>query len=169
MRKGSPAVHQCFISAVLLAKINDAIKRLASRSLARLALAVSLVTALVALALSLSVKAVVGVSSLVAQVGVDANQLAAVLGDDTGHVDLARALAVALAVAAGAVDFAVVFGVEVDDVHSAAAVVLDDLVRGVVGAAADDVGGAVALEADGVFADVFEPDEFEVAGSWGAG
>ncbi len=44
---------------------------------------------------------------------------------------------------------------------------LDDLVRGVVGAAADDVGGAVALEADGVFADVFEPDEFEVAGSCG--
>ena len=46
---------------------------------------------------------------------------------------------------------------------------LDDLVRGVVGAAADDVGGAVALDADGVFADVFEPDEFEVAGAWEVG
>ena len=150
-------------------KGNDSMKRLASGSLAGLALAVSLVTALVALALGLGVEAVVGVSSLVAQVGVDAHQLAAVLGDDTGHVDLARALAVALAVAARAVDLAVVLGVEVDDVHGAAAVVLDDLVRGVVGAAADDVGGAVALEADGVFANVFEPDEFEVAGSWRVG
>ena len=97
MCEGSPAVHRCFFSST---KDNDSIKRLASGSLAGLALAVSLVATLVALALSLSVKAVVGVSSLVAQVGVDANQLAAVLGDDTGHVDLARALAVALAVAA---------------------------------------------------------------------
>lgn len=142
-------------------------KRLTSRSLARLTLAVGLVTTLVALALSLSIKAVVGVSSLIAQVGVDAHELATVLSNDASHVDLARALAVALAVAARAVDLAVVFSVEVDDVHGAAAVVLDDLVRGVVGAAADDVGGAVALEADGVFADVFEPDEFEVAGSCG--
>jgi hypothetical protein len=93
--------------------------------------------------------------------------LATILSNNTSHVDLARALAVALAVAARAVDFAVVLGVEVDDVHRAAAVVLDDLVRRVVGAAADDVGRAVALEADGVFADVFEPDEFEVAGSCG--
>lgn len=162
MFEGLPVVNPCFPSAF-------SIKRLASRSLAGLALAISLVTALVPLALSLSVEAVVGVSSLVAQVGVDAHELATVLSNDTSHVDLARALAVALAVAARAVDFAVVLGVEVDDVHSAAAVVLDDLVRGVVGAAADDVGGAVALEADGVFADVFEPDEFEVAGSCGSG
>jgi hypothetical protein len=91
--------------------------------------------------------------------------LATLLSNNASHVDLARALAVALAVAARAVDLAVVLGVEVDDVDGAAAVVLDDLVRGVVGAATDDVGGAVALDADGVFADVFEPDEFEVAGS----
>jgi hypothetical protein len=173
----------------LSTKSNNLIKRLTSRSLAGLAFAVSLVAALVTLALSLGVEAVVGVSSLVAQVGVDANKLqriqvstipqtshqlhppttylATVLSNNTSHVDLARALAVALAVAARAVDFAVVLGVEVDDVHGAAAVVLDDLVRCVVGAAADDVGRAVALEADGVFADVFEPDEFEVAGSCG--
>ena len=150
-------------------KGNDSMKRLASGSLAGLALAVSLVTALVALELSLGVEAVVRVSRLVAQVGVDANQLAAVLGDDSCHVDLAREVAVAFAVAARAVDLAVVLGVEVDDVDGAAAVVLDDLVRSVVGAAADDVGGAVALEADGVFANVFEPDEFEVAGSWRVG
>lgn len=166
MCEGSPAVRRCFPSVSSSTKTNDQIKHLTSRSLARLALAVSLVTALVTLALSLSIKAVVRVSSLVAQVGVDADELATVLGDDTRHVDLALAVAVALAVAARAVDLAVVLGVEVDDVHGAAAVVLDDLVRGVVGAAADDVGGAVALEADGVFADVFEPDVFEVAGAW---
>ena len=166
MCEGSPAVHRCFFSST---KDNDSIKRLASGSLAGLALAVRLVAALVALALSLSIKAVVGVSSLIAQVGVDAHELATVLSNDASHVDLARALAVALAVAARAVDLAVVFSVEVDDVHGAAAVVLDDLVRGVVGAAADDVGGAIALEGDGVFADVFEPDVFEVAGAWGGG
>lgn len=165
MYEGSPAVLRCFPSAFSPTKNNNSIKRLTSRSLAGLALAVSLVATLVTLALSLSIKAVVGVSRLVAQVGVDADELATVLGDDTGHVDLARAVAVALAVAARAVDLAVVLGVEVDDVHGAAAVVLDDLVRGVVGAAANDVGGAVALEADGVFADVFEPDVFEVAGA----
>ena len=162
-------VHQCFPSTFLLTKNNNSIKRSANRSLTSLALAFRLVTALVTLALNLTVKAVVRVSSLVAQVGVDGYQFAAVLGDDTGHVDLARALFVALAVAARAVDLAVVLGVEVDDVHGAAAVVLDDLIRGVEGAAADDVGGAVALETDGVFADVFEPDEFEVAGSCGIG
>lgn len=149
--------------AFSLTKNTSSIKHLTSRSLARLALAVGLVTALVALALSLGIEAVVRVSRLVTQVGVDSHQLATVLSNNASHVDLARALAVALAVAARAVDFAVVLGVEVDDVHGAAAVVLDDLVRGVVGAAADDVGGSVALEADGVFADVFEPDEFEVA------
>jgi fructose-1,6-bisphosphatase/inositol monophosphatase family enzyme len=41
-------------------------------------------------------------------------------------------------VAAGAVDLAVVLGVEVDDVDLAAAVVLDNLVLGVVRATADD-------------------------------
>jgi hypothetical protein len=139
--------------------------RLASGSLARLALAVGLVAALVALALSLGVEAVVRVSSAVAQVGVDADELAAVLGNNTAHVDLARAVAVALAVAARAVDLAVVLGVEVYNIDSAAAVVLDHFVGGVVGSAADDVGGAVALETDGVFAHVFEPDVLEVAGT----
>lgn len=43
---------------------------------------------------------------------------------------------------------------------------LDDFVGSVEGAAADNVGGAVAFDADGVFADVFEPDVFEGAGAW---
>ena len=62
-----------------------------------------------------------------------------------------------LAVAARAVHFAVVLGVEVLDIDRAAAVVLDHFVRGVEGAAADDVGCAVAFDADRVFAHVFEP------------
>ena len=161
-------VDQCLPSSFLSTKSNNLIKRLTSRSLAGLAFAVSLVAALVTLALSLGVEAVVGVSSLVAQVGVNADELAAVLSNDTAHVDLARAVAVAFAVAAGAVDLTVVLGVEVDNVDGAAAVVLDDLVRGMVGAAADDVDGAVTLERDGILADVLEPDVLEVAGavSW---
>jgi hypothetical protein len=72
-----------------LAESNNSINRLTSGSLAGFALAISLVAALVALALSLGVEAVVRVSSLVAQVGVDADELAAILGNDTAHVDLA--------------------------------------------------------------------------------
>jgi len=167
---GRPMLHifyRCYNiqGAFSLASSSNTVKRLTGRSLAGLALAVGLVTTLVALALSLGIEAVVGVSSLVAQVGVDANELATVLGNDTAHVDLARAVAVALAVTARAIHLAVVLGVEVDDVDGAAAVVLDHLVRGVVGAAADDVGGAVALEGDGVFAHVLEPDVLEVAGT----
>jgi hypothetical protein len=73
------------------------------------------------------------------------------------------ASAVALAVAAGSVDFAVVVGIEVDDIHMAAAVMLDDLVVGAVCTSANDVGSAVTLDGDGIFADVLEPDELEVA------
>lgn len=73
--------------------------------------------------------------------------------------------AVVLAVAAGAVDLAVVLGVEVDDVDVTAAVVLYDLVVGVEGTAADDLGVAVALDGDGVLADVLEPDVLESAGA----
>ena len=46
---------------------------------------------------------------------------------------------------------------------------LDHFVGGVEGAAADDVGRAVAFDADGVFADVFEPEVFEGAGAWDGG
>ena len=71
-----------------------------------------------------------------------------------------------LAIAAAAVEFAKVLDVVVDDVYGAAAVVLDHLVGSVVGASADDPGlaaGLVVFDADGVFADVFEPDVFEGA------
>ena len=86
-------------------------------------------------------------------VGVDARDLSSVSGGDALDVDVP--LALGLAVPAGAVDLAVVFGVEVDDVDGAAAVlglsvvvkdttgwtyVLDDLVGRVVGASADDPG-----------------------------
>lgn len=73
--------------------------------------------------------------------------------------------AVVPAVAARAVNLAVVLDVEVVDVDVAAAVVLDDLVGGGEGAAADDVGLAIALDGDGVLAHVLEPDVLEVAGA----
>jgi len=53
--------------------------------------------------------------------------------------------AVVAAVAAAAGDLAVVADVEVLDADRSEAVELDDLVRGVEGAAADDVGGAAGL------------------------
>ena len=167
MCEGSPAVLRCFPSTFSLTKTNNSTKRLTSRSLAGLALAVSLVTALVALALSLGVKAVVRVRRLVPDVGIDTDQLATVDGRHALHGDGARA--VAAAVAARAVDFAVVLGVKVLDVDRAAAVVLDHFVGGVEGAAADDVGRPVAFDADGVLADVFEPEVFEGAGAWDGG
>lgn len=71
--------------------------------------------------------------------------------------------AVVGAVTAGAVDLAVVVGVEVDNVDVAAAIVLDDLVAGVVRATADNVGRAVTLDGDGVLAHVLEPHKLEVA------
>lgn len=42
---------------------------------------------------------------------------------------------------------------------------LNHFVGSVEGATTDDVGFAVALDGDGVLADVFEPDVFEVAGA----
>lgn len=88
------------------------------------------------------IRADVPQSSRITIVEVDASQLAGLAatlaGGDTLDVDVA--LALAATVAARAVELAVVLGVEVDDVDGAAAVVLDDLVRGVVGAAADDPG-----------------------------
>ena len=102
---------------------------------------------------------------LVTQVGVDANELTTLDGGDTLHVNGSLAGLVALAVAAGAVDLAVVVGVEVDDVDVTAAVVLDDLVGGLVSTAANDVGNSAALDGDGILADVLEPDKLEVAGA----
>lgn len=69
-------------------------------------------------------------------------------------------------VAARAVQLAVVLNVVVDDVDSTASVVLDYLIRSVVGTTADDPGlssGLVVLDRDGILADVLEPDELEGA------
>lgn len=102
-------------------------------------------------------------TDLVAQVGVDAHELTTVNSSGALHVNSASA--VSRAVTARAVDLAVVVGVEVDDVDVAAAVVLDDLVRGVVGTATDDVGCAITLDGDGILADVLKPDKLEGAGA----
>lgn len=83
-----------------------------------------------------SISADVDQGSRVGIVVVDADHLTAIVGSCALDVDVA--LALALAVTARAIDLSVVLGVEVDDVNGAAAVVLDDLIRGVVGASADD-------------------------------
>lgn len=100
----------------------------------------------------------------VAVVGVNTAQHTTVDGDGALDVDVARA-AVAVAVAATADELAVVLGVEVGDDDVAAAVELEDLVRGREGAAAVDVGGAgLLLEGRGVLADILPPDVVEGAG-----
>lgn len=123
------------------------------------------IIALEAIAILALALARVGNGASVAIVGVDATQHATVDGDGALDDHVSRA-AVALAVAAAAHQLAVVLGVEVGDLDGAAAVELDDLVRGVEGAAALDEGGARGLlERDGVLADVLEPDVDEGAGA----
>lgn len=90
------------------------------------------------------VLAAVGDGARVPVVCVDAAEHAAVAGEDVVHDDVPGA-AVAAAVAAAADDLAVVLGVEVLDVERAEAVELEDLVVGLEGAAADDVGSAAGL------------------------
>lgn len=135
-------------------------EHLALALLRGLAVAVLLVAAVVGLALGLG-EAVVGVGGLVTQVGVDAHELTTVDGGNTLHVHGTGA--VVLAVTAAAVDLAVVLGVEVDDVDVATTVVLDDLVVGTESATTNNVGNTVALDRDGVLADVLEPDKLKVA------
>jgi hypothetical protein len=136
----------------------------------RLAGAVLLAGTVVVLARRLGVCADVDERGLVAVGLGDADDLATLAGGDTLDVDLAGALLALHGVsfegvkvgyetygAARAVDLAVVLGIEVDDladgqrgflslfsggthVDAAAAVVLDDLVRGLEGTTADDVG-----------------------------
>lgn len=90
---------------------------LALALLGGLAVALCLVAAGVGLALGdTAVVAVVGVGGLVTVVGVDSHQLTTVVGSSALHVDSAGA--VALAVTARAVDLAVVFGVEVDNLSN---------------------------------------------------
>lgn len=84
----------------------------------------------------------------VAKVRVDAGEELAVVGLDVLDDDVA--LDAALAVAARAVQLAEVHHGEAVDGHGALAVVLDNLVVGVLGTTALDVGVAVALESEGV-------------------
>jgi hypothetical protein len=99
----------------------------------------------------------VGNSSNITIVGVDASEDLAAGGLDVLDGDVALG-AVALAVAAGAVELAEVLGAEAVDGDRGGGVVLDDLVVGVARAAALDHDGAGALEGEGVFADVGPPD-----------
>jgi len=97
-------------------------------------------------------------------VGVDASQCATVARLDTINVDIT--LALRAAVSAGAIEFSICVCVEVDNVDGTATIVLDDLVGGLVGTTSDDPGvlsGSVALDGDGVLANVLEPNELESA------
>lgn len=71
--------------------------------------------------------------------------------------------AVVLAITARAIDLAVVLSIEVDDVNVATSVMLDDLIRGMVGTTTNDVGSSITLDGNGILADILEPDKFEVA------
>jgi len=64
------------------------------------------------------------------------------------------------------VNLAIILGIEVDNVHMTTTIVLDDFVIGLECATADNVGCAAAFDRDGVFAYIFEPDEFECAGAF---
>lgn len=97
-------------------------------------------------------------------VGVNTTQDAAVNGNGSLDVDVARP-AVSVAVTAAADQLAVVLGVEVGDDDVATAVELENLVRCREGAAAVDVRGAgLLLEGGGVLADILPPDVVEGAG-----
>ena len=132
------------------------------------------VVARVAVAVLAVVLAAVGDDARVAVVSVDAAQDAAIDGNNAVQEKVARA-AVVVAVAAAASQLAVVVGVEVLDADRPEAVELDDLVRGVERAAANDVRGAAGLlegalgmladgfvedrgRLHGVFADILPPD-----------
>ena len=99
--------------------------------------------------------------SRVAVVGVDADERLAIVGLDVLDADVAQAHLAA--VAAAAVELAKVDGGEAVDGDGAQAVVLDDLVVGVLGAAALDAGVAVAFDGEGVLADVYPPDVLDGA------
>jgi hypothetical protein len=103
----------------------------------------------------------VGDGGSVAVVGVDASEDFSARGLDVLDDNVALG-AVALAVAAGAVEFAEVLDAEAVDSNFGGAVVLDHLVLGVASSAALDHGGASALEGEGVFADLGPPDVCDV-------
>lgn len=73
-----------------------------------------------------------------------------------------RTGAVPLAITARAINLAVVLSIEVDDVNMATSVVLDDLIRGMVGTTANDVGSSITLDGNSILTDILEPDKLEV-------
>jgi hypothetical protein len=99
----------------------------------------------------------VGDGGSVAVVGVNTSEDLSTGGLDVLDDNVALG-AVALAVAARAVEFAEVLDAEAVDGDGGGTVVLDDLVLGVAGSAALDHGGSGALEGEGILADLGPPD-----------
>jgi hypothetical protein len=97
-------------------------------------------------------------AELIPIIRIDDAHTGSVDGDDVLDGDVA--LRLVEAVTAGLVEGAEVLGVEAGDVEFAPeAVVLEDFVLGVAGAAAEDAELRVeAFGGEGVFADVFPPD-----------
>ena len=95
---------------------------------------------------------------LVAKVGVNYAHACAIDGNDVLDGDIA--LGLVEAVTAGLVESAKGLGIEASDVELAAeTIVLEDLILGVAGSAADDTELSVeTLGCQGVFADIFPPD-----------
>jgi hypothetical protein len=83
-----------------------------------------------------SIGANINQRSSIGIVVIDADNLASIVG--CRALDVHITLALAVAVTTRSIDFSVVLSIEVDDVNGTAAVVLDNLIRGVVGAAAND-------------------------------
>jgi hypothetical protein len=84
----------------------------------------------------ISVCADIDKCSRVTIVGIDAHDLATVIRGSAFNVHIP--LTLLAAVAAGTIDLAIVFSIEVDDVDSSAAVMLNDLVRSMIGSAANN-------------------------------
>lgn len=116
------------------------------------------------LAQSRRISADIDKSSSVSVVAVDPGELATIHSCDALNVNIAFTLLTTIA--AAAIQLAVILDIVVDDVDSAAAIVLNHFVSGVVSASTYDPGflpSDVILDSDGIFADVFEPDELEGA------
>lgn len=116
------------------------------------------------LAQSRRISANIDQRSSVSIVAVDASKLPSI---DCSHtLDINIAFTLFAAIAAAAIQFAVILNVVVDDVDSATAIMLNHFVRGMVSTSTYDPGflpSDVVLDSDGIFADVFEPDELEGA------
>lgn len=119
------------------------------------------------LARSFGVPARVDDSGGITVVRVDASKFTTIPSLDS--VNKYVTLALGRAVSAGAIEFAIVIGIKVDDVNCSTTIVLDNLVASLEGATTNNprlLAGLVLLDADSIFTDVLKPDKVQGAGSF---